>query len=147
MVLERLNAYIQTHGMRPSPVREAVLEQACSLPQPFTAEQLRVVCEAMRISVGTVYNSLNLFVLAQILHATNRQRGGRAATEYEVVTPNVMRMQYICTECSRTVDFHDKAIERIVRERRYSNFAVNTFSLFVYGQCKICRSKKPKKST
>ena len=38
--LERMNAYIQENGGRYSAVRENVLEHACMLPQPFTAEQL-----------------------------------------------------------------------------------------------------------
>ena len=126
-------------------VRNMVLQQVCQLPQPFTAEQLTTVCQAERISVGTVYNSLNLFVLAQILHATSRQRG-KSATEYELTTTNTIRMQVVCQNCGRVTDFHDAAIERLVAERKYSNFNVQHMSLFVYGECKICR-RKIKKTT
>ena len=60
--LVRLNTYIAEQNMRVSTVREMVLEQVCLLPQPFTADQLAKACQAERISVGTVYNALSLFL-------------------------------------------------------------------------------------
>jgi len=136
--VKQLEAYVRENNMRPSKVRNMVLEQVCQLPQPFTAEQLVHACQSERISVGTVYNSLNLFILAQILRAHDRQRG-RAATEYELIAGGPMRMQMMCTRCGRLTEIHDKAIERLVRERKYSNFNLQHFSLFIYGECKICR--------
>lgn len=139
--LERMNAYLAAHNMRFSPVREVVLEQACLLPQPFTAAQLVEACLSERISQGTVYNCLQLFVEAQILHANERQRG-RAAIEYEIITGNQIRMQVICQKCGRVSSFRDPAIERIVRERKYSNFNLQHFTLYVYGECRRCKQKK-----
>lgn len=130
--------------MRPSIVRNVVLEQVCLLPQPFTARELVEACQAERISVGTVYNCLSLFISAQILHANNRQRG-QSATEYEIITGNQNRMQIICTQCGRVSDIHDKAISRLIKVRKYSNFNMQNFSLFVYGECKICRKKSNNK--
>ena len=139
--LERLNRYVKTNGLRPSVVRNTVLEQACCLSQPFTAKQLVEVCQEQRISVGTVYNSLNIFISAQILHATERQRG-KAATEYEVITGEHHCMQIICQKCGRISDIQDKAIARLIKERKYSNFTLQHYSLFVYGECKVCRRQK-----
>ena len=136
--LLQLSAYLKAHEMRPSAVRNMVLEQVCQLPQPFTADQLTKACQEERISVGTVYNALNVFVLAQILHATNRQRG-KSATEYELMSGNQIRMQVVCHKCGRVTEIQDKAVERLVKERKYSNFTMQHFSLFVYGECKICR--------
>ena len=135
---EKLDRYVRENGMRVSPVRNIVLSLICQLPQPFTAEELKIACEAERISVGTVYNTLNLFISARILHAIERQRG-KAATEYELIIGSQARMIVICERCGRQTELHDKAIDRLVRERRYSNFKMQHFSLFVYGECKICR--------
>lgn len=137
-VQDKLDEYVNANGMRASQVRNMVLEQACLLPQPFTAEQLAEACKAERISVGTVYNSLNIFLLARILHAINRQRG-QSATEYEVTAGTNSRMQVICCRCGRQTEFHDKAVERLVREHGFANFNVRRFSLFIYGECKLCR--------
>lgn len=139
--LERLEQYVGAAQLRPSVVRNAVLEQVCLLPQPFTAKQLAEVCKEQRISVGTVYNSLNIFISAQILHAANRQRG-KAATEYELTTTDQSRMQVMCVKCGRVSDIADKAIARLIKERKYSNFKISHFSLFVYGECKVCRNRK-----
>ena len=135
--LSRLNAYIKKNNLRPSSVRRIVLERICSLPQPFTAEQLIEACQEERVSVGSIYNSLNLFILAQILHATNRQRG-KNATEYEVSIGSQARMHVICTECGRVTEIHDKAISSLIQERKYSNFNMQHFSLYVYGVCRKC---------
>lgn len=141
--VERLNGYLKANEMRPSVVRNAVLEQACYLPQPFTAKQLVEVCKEQRISIGTVYNSLNIFISAQILHATERQRG-KMATEYELITGNQHHMQIICQKCGRVSDIQDRAIARLIQERKYSNFTLQHYSLFVYGECKVCRRLKRK---
>ena len=143
--LTRLNAYIEEQGGRYSAVREVVLEKACSLPQPFTAEQLEEACRVDRISKGTIYNALRLFVNAHIVHAFDRQRE-HMTTEYELITGNPIRMQTVCEKCGRVHVFHDPAIERIIRERRYSNFNLQHFTVFVYGQCRRCKEKtQPKK--
>ena len=143
--LERLNQYQPKHGLRPSAVRNNVLEQVCALPQPFSAAQLEEACKQQRISTGTVYNALKIFVSAQILHVIKRQRG-QAVMEYELITSNTPHMQYVCEKCGRMVDFNDKAIARLVKERRYSNYDVRTFSLIVYGECKVCRVKQQKEN-
>ena len=140
-----LSAYVRQHQMRPSRVRDMVLERACQLQQPFTAEQLVQACADERISVATVYNALDLFILARILHAIDRQRG-KAATEYAFIVGKSMRMQILCTKCGRVTDIKDKAIERLIKERKYSNFEMQHFSLFVYGECKVCRKQTKNKN-
>lgn len=138
---KQLNAYLRAHEMRPSRVRNMVLTQICSLPQPFKAEQLVEACQEERISVGTVYNALSLFVTAEILQLHDRQRG-RMASEYEMIVGTTMRMQVVCNKCGRVTEVHDKAIERLIKERKYTNFNLQHVSLFVYGECKLCRKQK-----
>lgn len=135
---ERLNTYIREHSMRPSKERTMVLEKICQLPQPFTAEQLTEICQTERISKATVYNTLKLFLLAQILCSFQRERGS-TFTEYELLTVTSSRMQVICSRCGRITEFHDKAISSMILERGYANYSISRFALFVYGECKICR--------
>ena len=136
--LERLNAYIKAHNMRRSVVREMILEQVMALPQPFTAEQLVKACAAERISVGSVYNVLSVFIDAQLIHAIQRQRG-QTATEYELTTVAQNCIQMICGKCRRATTIHDKAIEHLIATRKYSNFNPHHYTLFIYGECKHCR--------
>lgn len=137
---EKLARYLRENEKRPSKVRNMVLTQICQLPQPFTADQLLKACEADRISVGTIYNSLETFVDANILVAFERQMGKNAA-EYELITGSANRMQIICQKCGRVTNFTDKAITTLIQDRKYSNLNMQHFSLFVYGECKICRKK------
>lgn len=139
--LAKLNAYVKKQGLRKSNVRNQVLEQICRLRQPFTAEQLTQACEEERISLATIYNALTLFVTAQIIHASKRQRG-RTAIEYELITGTQNRLQVICSGCGRKANFHDKALERMIIDRQYYNLAFQHFSLFVYGECRLCRQKR-----
>lgn len=129
--------------MRKSRVRNTVLQLVCQLPQPFTAAQLEEACQAERISIGTVYNCLDLFIMAHILHAIKRQRG-IAVMEYELIGTNPVRMQVVCRKCGRVTEIHDQAIMRLVLERRYSNFVPEQYSLFVYGECRICPKHQKK---
>lgn len=136
--LVKLNEYIAAHPMRKSHVREMVLEQVCLIQQPFTAEQLAEACAAERISVGTVYNALELFITAQILHAISRQRG-KGATQYEVIPGKQIHMQIRCGKCGRITEIHDNAIDHLVRVRKYMNFEMQRYTLLIYGECKHCR--------
>ena len=144
--LERLNAYIRCHAMRASVVREMVLAQACLLKQPFTAVQLEEACRSEHISVGTVYNALDLFVTAEIVKVYDRGYG-QTVTEYELTTTSSRsHMQIICRKCGRRASFSDKAIMRLIMERKYTNFKAQNCTLVVYGECKICRRLAVKKN-
>jgi len=136
---EQLDEYVASHVMRFSAVRNMVLQQVCKLPQPFTAAQLIEACKTERISVGTVYNVLNLFIEAKLIKVYDRGFG-QTVTEYELITAvSKAHMQIVCRKCGRKAAFYDKAIMRMVMERKYSNFNVQNYTLVVYGECKICR--------
>lgn len=135
----RLDAYVKEHQMRHSQVRNIVLQQVCQLHQPFTAAQLEEVCKEERISTGTIYNVLNLLIEAQLVRIYDRGVG-QTVTEYELITEvSRSHMQVICRKCGRRTFFYDKAIQRMVAERQYSNFNLQNYTLVVYGECKICR--------
>lgn len=140
----RLSAYIRANELRESSVRDAVLVQACLLTQPFTAEQLRVACLEEHISKGTIYNALSIFVAAGVVREYDRKIG-QTVTEYELVTSERSHLQMVCNKCGRRAYFSDKAIMRLVNERKYPNFTPRRFSLIVYGECKVCRRKLIKK--
>jgi len=138
VALERLNTYIREHKMRPSKERSLILTKICQLPQPFTAEQLTEVCQKEDVSRATVYNTLKLFLLAQILCSIKREHGS-TFTKYEIIT-GLVRMQTVCTRCGKVTEFHDKAIASMLFDRVYSNYVTKRLSITVYGECKICRS-------
>lgn len=139
----KLETYIQANNLRHTPERYSLLRYVCALEQPFSVDSLVKVAEEEHISLGTIYNSVNLFVSAQILHCINR-RDGRKWAQYELMTQRTMRMEMICTRCGRVSRIKDAAIEKLVRTRKYSNFNMQGYSLYIYGECKTCK-RKPQK--
>ncbi len=135
----KLEQYIAEHRLRHTPERYTILRHACELGNPFTVEQLTQLAEQSHISRATIYNTLSLLVSAQILWCIGR-KGAQA--EYELVTGGKVRMRLKCSNCGRIADFKDIAIENLVAARKYSNFNLTHFSLYVYGTCKTCRKKK-----
>lgn len=141
VVMDGLRAYLADHEMRMTTERGIIINEMCQLPQPFTADQLEEACRKERISTGTIYNTINLLIEAHIIHTLERQRG-RTVNEFEITQRAANQMQVVCTKCGRVTDFHDKAITRLIQERRYSNFNVQHFTLIAYGECRICRPLK-----
>lgn len=139
--LAKLNGYIHAHSLRRSPVREKVLEQACKLPLRFTAEELELACAEEWISIATVYNALELFLKAQILHAIDRQRG-RGATQYEVVPGKLSHIQIRCAKCGRIKEISDKVIDNAIQMHKHANFEMQRYSLVIYGECKHCKKTR-----
>lgn len=144
VALAKLETYIRNNGLRHTPERYTLLRHVCALEQPFGMETLVNAVADEHISLGTIYNTVNLLVSAQILHCINK-RYGRKQSEYELMTKSVVRMELVCTRCGRVSRFRDVAVENIVRIRKYSNFTMSGCSLYVYGMCKTCK-RKPQKN-
>ena len=141
---ELFDQYIADKGLRHTPERYKVLEFACSLEPPFTAEQVVEMAKDIFISQATVYNTFVLLRDAKILHRLNRQYG-QSRDQYEVMVNGNNHMQFICKRCGRVVTFKDKMIESSIRARRYNNFKLDHYTLYVYGYCKLCRKIEGKK--
>ena len=139
--VDRLSQYLDERGMRFTVERKFILEQVCSLPQPFSAAQLRALCKAQRLTRATIYNSINLLCDAHVLH-TLKRGAGMSTTEYELVGRPTTRMQMVCKRCGRITEFRDATISELIKKHRYTNFDMQHYSLYVYGECKACRPKR-----
>lgn len=136
----KLDDYVDAHHMRHTQEREMLLKALCEMEQPFAVKALLASAEEQHISQGTVYNTLALLVSAQILHCVKRGYG-REQAEYELLTNAQTHLELVCRRCGRVAKFKDVAIENLVRARKYSNFTLRSFSLYVYGECKTCKRK------
>lgn len=137
--VERLRAYINEHGMRRTREREVILEQVCAL-QCFSVEELRGALTELTISRATIYNALEVLEKAGIIHRLDKQFGVRAG-KYEVVQANASHIQIICQRCGRVSEVRDTTINRMLADKRFTNFNPQRFSLYIYGTCKVCRRK------
>ncbi len=136
----RLDVYTVSHQMRKSLVRNKVLAAACKLQQPFTAYQLVEAANKLKISQATVYNVIQLLNQAQILHKVNRDTT-REHAQYEIVAGRSYRIQICCSRCGRVATVKSSVLNNAVKAFKFNNFEMQRFSLFVYGECKVCREK------
>ncbi|MBR6018359.1 MAG: transcriptional repressor [Paludibacteraceae bacterium] len=137
----RLDAYVRENSMRQSPKRDQVLQAACELGQPFAASQLIEAVEPLNITGATVYNILSLFVQARILHTVHRE-STREHAQYEVIAGRSSFIQIKCSRCGRETTISSKPIANAIKMTKIFNFETQRYSLFLYGECKKCRSTK-----
>ena len=134
-----LDNYIREHNLRHTLERKRLLKIIADINKPvFTVHDIDAKRKDAHISVPTMYNSLNLFVSAQILYKLERTQGVQVE-QYKWALDAKSTMRVICTRCGREANFTDKAVLRILHERKYANFLPAHFSLYVYGVCKTCR--------
>ena len=127
--------------MRHSPTRNMVLEEACKLPQPFSAAELIEAVTPLHISVPTVYNVLQLLSKARVLCKVNRD-STREHAKYEIIAGKSYTIQIFCTRCGRVGQVQSSVLNNAIRDYKFNNFTMNRFSLFVYGECKSCHGYK-----
>lgn len=125
--------------MRHTREREVILEKVCDL-RCFSVEQVRNVLTEMTISRATIYNTLDVLQRAGIIHRLDKEFGVRAG-QYEVVQANASHIQIICQRCGRVSEVRDTTINRMLADKRFTNFNPQRFSLYIYGTCKVCRRK------
>lgn len=139
-----LRAYLDEHQLRHTPERFTILSAVCKL-QRFTIDELRASLNELAISRATVYNTLSLLEDAQLVRRLTKEYGVRAA-QYELVRATDSVVQIICQRCGRVGIVKDPTIKRMLADKRWSNFEPDHFSLYVVGQCKVCRRRSNKKS-
>jgi Fe2+/Zn2+ uptake regulation proteins len=134
-----LDEYIREHKLRHTLERERLLRMIADINEPiFTVHDIEIKRKDAHISLPTLYNSLNLFVSARILYRLERTQGV-TSEQYKWALDAKNTLRVICTRCGREATFTDRALLRIVQERKYANFVPAHFSLYVYGTCKTCR--------
>ena len=137
--IEQLRSYLTEHGMKHTPERYSIMATACRL-QHFTIDELRASITELSISRATIYNTLSLLEDARLVQKLDKEFGVRTA-QYEWVQDSESTVQIVCTKCGRISPVKDSTISRMLAAKRWSNFVPHHFSLYMFGQCKVCRRK------
>jgi Fe2+ or Zn2+ uptake regulation protein len=138
---QRLDEYVEQEHMRRSQVRDMVLQAICQLPQPFSASELTEKVAEQRVSTASVYNIIRLFVKARILQCVSRE-STREHARYEVLTGDARIITIKCWRCGREKQITSQPITNAIKAYRIPNFNIKRYTLFLYGECKVCRSYK-----
>lgn len=134
-----LCAYLDANALRHTSERLSILTAICDL-QRFSVDDLRYALTGIRISRATVYNTLELMERAGIIQRVEKEFGIRAG-HYELAFLHNSSVQVICQRCGRVSKVKDSTIQRMLEDKRFTNFIPERFSLYIYGKCKVCRKK------
>ncbi|MDR0371201.1 MAG: transcriptional repressor [Prevotellaceae bacterium] len=131
--------YLIANKHRKTFERYAILEQAYQLDEHFNAESLySMMKEEHRVSLATVYNTLELLIDAQLIV---KHQFGRQEAQYEKTFGNKIHNHLVCTNCGKIKEFSDKAIRSAIQAKEFPDFRKTHYSLYVYGLCKKCLNK------
>ena len=136
---QQLRSYLTEQGLKHTPERYSIMATACRL-QHFTIDELRASITELSISRATIYNTLSLLEDARLVQKLDKEFGVRTA-QYEWVQDSESTVQIVCTKCGRISPVKDSTISRMLADKRWSNFVPHHFSLYMFGQCKVCRRK------
>ncbi len=135
--------YVAKNKLRKSPERNAILEHIYMTDERFTAEELHgAMSWVLKVSLATVYNTLDLFVKANLVV---RHDFGPNAMVYEKAVGRVAQHFMICSKCGAVREFTDRHVKAIVEAKRFSNFTMKNYSIYLYGHCRKCKKKKSSK--
>ena len=135
-IASQFYAFLKEKGMRRTPERCEVLNHALRFVKLFTIEDLRKSLQQanFRISLATLYNTVDLLVDANILR---RMSSGNNSVAYERVD-NVRFIHLLCLECGKVKLVKDTGFMAYMNARRFVAFTTSYYNLTVYGTCNDC---------
>lgn len=134
-----LSRYIKVHDMRQTNERRTVLDQAYTIKQPFSAEELRqaVAQTQTAVTMATIYNCLDLF--AKIGLVTRVLWGDRVRYARTLGEPPVQVLQ-CCTLCEAVTLLEGSALEQPLERVHFVRFKPQTTIVCSNGLCAKCRA-------
>jgi len=132
-----MQEYQSMHRMRNTPERRLILRMIVDHPGGITAQELVEKVKPHFISPATVYNTLKMLEKAHVVHCLHAQHNGRLM-RYELTLGERNTIQIVCSKCGRIAKVRDKSTEMAIHMKRYPNFIMRHYSLYVFGECKHC---------
>ncbi|MBQ2554567.1 MAG: transcriptional repressor [Prevotella sp.] len=140
-VKAQFTEYLQTNHRRKTPERYAILDAAYDMDALFSLDDLNLLLEEkhFRVSMATLYNTVNLLVKAQLLvrHKMEQQ------TLYEA-EHSFGHCYQKCSICGKTKAISKKDVVPVVENMKLRWFKKHDFSLIVFGICGSCQNKMKK---
>lgn len=140
----KFTIYMETHKMRKTPERFAILDAAMSFSEHFSAETLyqRMDEESYHVSKATIYNTLDLLTDCGILR---RHQFGSNQSQYECVADTLNHHHLICTDCGKIKEIKDAELIKYLNSKKYPSFVASYYVLYIYGVCNACARKTKRK--
>lgn len=136
----RLLEYQSLHHLRTTPERLCILAQIVRHAGRFTPADVVEWVKKDFVSQATVYNTLTILESAQIVHCLRKQQNSRLM-EYELLLGDQSTMQIVCSKCGRVSRVKVQMADTALRMKQYSNFVMQHYSIYLFGECKHCKKK------
>lgn len=136
--VRKFNEFLDSHGLRRTTERYAILNRIMAINGHFTIEELQQMIDAdgFRVSRSTVYNTVELLMEAKMLR---RHVFEGMQAQYERIT--LPHTHLICTVCGKVKEVRDTNFAAFMNARRFNAFNTDHYSLYVYGTCSTCARK------
>lgn len=123
------------NGLKVTPQRIAVLEVMLTLNNHPDADNVidYIRLNFPHVSIGTVYKTLETFVIKGILKRVKTESG---AMRYDVITERHHHLY--CSETDRIEDFYDKDLNELIdnylKKKKIPNFKISDIKLQIVGE-------------
>ena len=143
-VKEELSNDLADRRLRRTPERFAILEQIYNLEEHFDVDTLYelMLNSGYRVSRATVYNTVDLLVECRLII---RHQFGSNMAHYEKAYNSECHHHLICTTCNSVTEVKDPELSKIIQSKKFRNFNLTNYNLYMYGQCQKCIDSGRKK--
>ena len=140
---DTVRSKIRDGGLKVTPQRMAVLEAILHLDNHPTAVQIVdfVRSRQPNIAVGTIYNTLEVFVDKQVITTAHSEKD---SVRYDAITG--LHHHMYCKESEKIEDYYDEELDRLLKEyfesKKPGYFNIDEIRLQLIGKFKDKRTPK-----